>query len=184
MSGFEVRVDVSQITRLANLIGAAGDQVPHAIRRGLNKTGDKVRTVVVRSLAKQTGAKYGAVKKALKVTRADYRDLKYTIAARGSHIPLRDFGPRRTKKGISAAPWNNRQVFDHTFFIRAWGGHVFARVGQKRGPVHKLWGPSIARELVRGEAAAAFITTAAADLPSSIAHELGAILSGAAPRGR
>lgn len=178
-----IEVDARSLVRLEEAFRKAGNQAPHAIRRALNWTGDRATTLVTRALAKQTGAKYGAVKSALKQVRANYGTLAYRIVARGPAIPLNAFGARQTRKGVSAAPWNTRRVFPHTFIVPAFGGNVFVRETSKRAPLKKLWGPAIPNELVRGESKEAFERTVATQLPARLEHEIMAILSGAAPRG-
>ena len=181
----ELRVDASEIRSLEKRIATAGNQAPHVIRRGLNRAGDKTRTKVIRVLRDQTGAKYGAIKKALKVKRATYGRLEYRIDASGQHLSLKEFGARQGKKGVSAAPWNKRQVFKHTFGpkIKGLGGHVFVRTTNERVPIEKLWGPAIPKEMVKDESAAAFYAAAREYLPDAILHELAALLGGYAPRG-
>jgi hypothetical protein len=90
-----IEVDARRIIYLEGVFRQAGNQAPHAIRRALNWTGDRATTQVTRALVKQTGAKYGAVKAALKQVRASYGSLTYKIIARGSAISLKEFGARR-----------------------------------------------------------------------------------------
>jgi hypothetical protein len=49
------KVDVRDLERFGNMIGALGQDGPKAVNRALNRTGDMARTRVVRELAKQTG---------------------------------------------------------------------------------------------------------------------------------
>lgn len=181
----ELKVDARELVKLEEAFRRIGNQAPHAIRRALNHTGDKTTTQVKRALAKQTGAKYGAIGKALRVERANYGSLAYVIHASGGAMSLKEFGPNQTARGVSAAPWNKRRVFPHTFGprIAKLGGHVYVRTSPKRFPIKKLWGPIIPNEMVKDQSAAAFYATVQAELPARLEHEIGAILSGAAPRG-
>jgi hypothetical protein len=190
----KVSFDLSEFERLANLFHAAGEQAPHAVRRGLNKAGDKARTQMKRALTKQTGLKAGVIARALKTRRASFGSLSYTITSRGGDISLKHFGARETRKGVSAAPRGQRAVFAGTFIkgglfpdrkALKMGGHVFARTGRGRLPIEKQKsGVFIPVEMVTGATAAGFYEVANRHLGDDIARELLAILTGAAPRGR
>lgn len=68
---------------------------------------------------------------------------------KGSETNLSLFGARKTKKGVSAAPWKKRRIFKSTFIVPEYGGKVYKRMGDQRGPLHPLFGPNIAREIAR-----------------------------------
>lgn len=190
-------VDLSALDRLANGFASAGDQAPHAIRRGLNRTGDKVRTQVKRALVAQTGLKAGVINRAVKTKRASYGHLAYELKSRGGNISLKYFGARETGKGVSAAPRGVRQIFPGAFIK---GGHFPNRVKLKLGghayinidPARKWTGQIekkksdvyIPEEMVSGESERAFYAEANKHLANDVAHELYAILAGVAPRGR
>lgn len=196
----DVRADFEQ---MAQRLHAAGNQAPHVVRRAINRAGDKARTKVARALAKQTGAKYGTVRRALTTRRASYGMLAYRIVGFGGFLPLSEFSARQRKDGVSAAPWGTRRVFKQAFISSALGGHVFireraptagdsAREGAQnaqtpkrvgRLPIRELFGPAIPRELLKGDVKATFEATVAAELPIAAERELGALLAGFAPRG-
>ena len=172
-----ITIDARSIVPVADAYAQAGIAAPIAIARALNWTGNKARTQVARTLARDTGVGYGVIRKALRTTPASPAKLTYEIGVSGAHIPLAEFHARQTRRGVSAAPWGQRRVFPHTFIVGQLGGQVFKREGRARLPIRKLWGPSLPIELVRGASPAAFETSAAADLPQSLAHELGRLFS-------
>ncbi len=182
------KIDTQSIERLALRLVGTGKTVRVALARAVNHTGDKARTQVVRALVKQTGAKYGVIRKALKTKRANAATITFQIIGRGGFMSLKEFGARQTSKGVSAAPWNERRVFPHTFIVPSLGGHVFERIGGSRRlgpaagrlPIRKLWGPAIPKEMVKEKSKEAFETTVAAELPSRVAHEVEAIIGGLA----
>lgn len=176
----EIKADVSAFDHLHKQLSAVGNQAPHAIRRAINHVGDKVRTQVVRTLAKQAGVKYGDARRAIRVQRANYSRFEYRIATSGKHLPLSVFGARQTRKGVSAAPWGKRRVFPHSFMVK---GRVFLRMGKGRMPIRQMWGPALPKEIVKAETAAIFLATVATQLPARVAHELAALMKGHAPRG-
>jgi hypothetical protein len=176
-----VNVSTKDFDRLAAVFEKAGKNVKPALARAINHTGDKARTQVVRALVKQTGAKYGVIRRALTTRLASPGGLIYRIIGKGGFMSLREFAARQTAKGVSAAPWGKRRVFPHTFIAQSLGGHVFERRGKARLPIRKLWGPAVPRELVKDQSKIAFETTVTAELSRRIEHEVSAILRGASP---
>lgn len=191
-----VQIDVNtvDISRLANLIAAAGDKAPLAIGRALNRAGDQARTKMRRTLAKQTGLKYRVISKALGTQRAFRGASKgglggsnqYVIYSRGGDIALKYFSARETRKGVTAAPFGKRRVFPGTFMKGGRfpnrkdlgrGGHVFRRTGAARFPIEKQKsGVIIPEEMLKGETRDAFYSIVEAELPDRLAHELYGVL--------
>lgn len=167
----------------------AGNQAPHAIRRALNHTGDKTRTAMVRALTAQTGLKRGTIVRALKVIRANYGSLEYRIYSRGGNVSIKYFGAKETAGGVVS----KRGVFPRAFMkggrfpnrvALKLGGHAYERTGKARLPIRRVKsGVFIPKEMTSGDTAAQFHASVAAFLPDRIAHELNALLTGAAPRG-
>lgn len=148
-----VRVDFSK--DLAALFEKAGLKTPYAVGRAIDEVGNKTKTIVIRSVAKQAGVKYGKAKGVINARQAmGAGGGQYEIVARDVTLSLKEFGPRATKKGVSAAPWGKRRVFPHTFLGP--NGHVFVRLGKARLPIKKLFGPNIPKEMVKDETEAAF----------------------------
>ncbi|MDQ2080489.1 phage tail protein [Xanthobacteraceae bacterium Astr-EGSB] len=176
-AAFDIRVDTREIAELADLIEEAAKLVPAAVARALNRTVTETRTAVARALVKQTGAKYAVVRKALSTTPASVGHLSASIIARGGFMPLSAFKPKKTRKGVSAAPWGTRRVFPASFMVKKWGGNVYVRMGKPRFPIHKLYGPAIPRELPRDQSAATFHATVPVVLAKRLDHELGRILT-------
>ena len=202
MTEIRLLADVSFVVEAAAKVDGIGNQFPHAIRRALNHTGAKALTQVRRALRDQTGAAYRAIMKAVVGQRANYGSLTYDIVAKDHALSLKEFKPKQGGTGTAASPWNTRRVFPHAFMgpkpgavsVKL-GGHVYVRFGEKlamtkgryagkkRQRIGKLWGPIIPNELVKGQSAAAFHSTVQGHLPGRLQHEIGAIMSGAAPPG-
>lgn len=214
MSLFDVRVDTSDMQRLAQLIRQAERKAPGAVAGGINDTFGKARTQVVRALVQQTGAKYGDVRKALTYKRAHIGNLEASIKGRGPYMPLRMFKPSvkvvtlynvSTKRKaryqvVSASPWGVRRQFPGMFMVGSWqrsgrgakfvgsgtsaggvstNGQVFVRVGAARLPIRRTFGPSIPKEMVQDETAAAFLKVAET-MPDAIGRHLLGVMQGAA----
>jgi len=176
------RVDLSAIQNLANVMAAAGAQVPTAAARALNHTVAKARTQMIRQVVGSTGLKYGTIRRALIVEKAKPGSLVAAVYSKGGDVGLKHFKARETAAGVSAAPRNHRQVFAGSFqkggqfptrVALRLGGHVYRRAGKGRLPlVKQKSGVFIPEDMVEGASEAAFYKVAQSDLPARLAHEL------------
>ncbi|KAB2776519.1 hypothetical protein F9L00_14385 [Brucella anthropi] len=149
MAGIVITTD-GVFKRYGKALEAIGERdAKRVFARALNRGGDQARTQVKRSLVAQTGIKYGLINKAVKTIRAHPNKLEYKLEAEGGETNLNLFNARQGKKGVSAAPWKKRRVFKSTFIVPAYDGRVFKREGKGRGPLEPLFGPNIAREVVK-----------------------------------
>ena len=163
------------LARYGNALAALGEgQARTALSRALNHEGDKGRTKVKRALVKQTGIKYGAVDKGMATVRATPATLTYTLKARGDETNIAWFGGVQRRKGVSAAPWNKRRIFRHSFIVPRFG-RALVRTSKSRLPIRPLYGPNLARELVKDSSAAAW-QTGVANIVARVGHELGRML--------
>lgn len=136
--------------------------------RALNHESDKARTQIKRSLAQVTGIKPSLISIGFSTKRATARDLSYQFRQRGGETNLALFRANQGARGVSAAPWNIRRVFDGSFMA---DGRVFHRLAEPRLPIEPLYGPNLAREIVKGEPRAAF-EAVPLRLAARVAHEL------------
>ena len=152
---------------LSDIIKRIGDKSEYAVRKAIDEVGNKTKTQVIRAVAQQAGVKVGRARAVIRSTQAmGAGSGVYTIIARDVTMSLKEFGPRQTAKGVSAAPWRKRQVFNHTF--TGPGGHVFVREGKARLPIRKLWGPAIPKEMTKDVAEETFFATVDAMLPAAV----------------
>jgi hypothetical protein len=127
----------------------------YAIAKAMDEVGNKTKTQVIRSVARQAGVSYGKAKSVIRSQQAmGTGNGEYKIIAQDVTLSLKEFGARQTKLGVSAAPWRKRRVFSHTFvgpnghvFVRGFGGERRVR----RLPIYKLWGPNIPKEMIKDE---------------------------------
>lgn len=165
----------SILTPLARLESGAALQ---AGCYAVNHTVAKAKTQVKKALAPQSGLKQSDIDKEIRQISASPGRPEASLLASGAYHRLSEFSARSTDSGVSAAPWNVRRIFPHTFIIRPYGGGVFKRKGNSRFPVSQLWGPAIPKEMVKDQALAAWERTLAAELPARVAHEWGRLMGG------
>jgi hypothetical protein len=129
-----------RFTQLSSDLGSAKARGIYS--RAINDTGAKAATATGRALSAQAGISKRVGAKAVKRrTRSTPATLAFDIHVKGGEIRMKYFKARETRKGVSAAPRNARQVFAGTF-TRAgwwpnrvgksnWNGQVFRMVGNK-----------------------------------------------------
>ena len=149
----EVTLNVEAFARYAAAMEALGTQkMRRVVSRALNKTGDRAWTKSKRSIARELNLKQRTVAAHMKRKRS-YPKVggkdQYEIIARGGRLPLKEYSPRQTRKGVTARIYGKRILHPHAFIIKSYGGNVYVRTSRKRFPIRKLFGPSIPVELLR-----------------------------------
>lgn len=175
--------DISGLRKMEKALDALGPKKVAVIAaRSLNHSGAKGKTRARRELTAQTGLPNKTINAAMRVTRASAATLEFRIRAIGGDVALKHFAARETRRGVSAKPFNQRQIFKGTFIKGGrWphrvaigrGGQVFERTGSGRTPIEKVKsGVIIPREMVQGETAKAWQDTLARSLPTRFAHDI------------
>lgn len=191
-------VDVCDLQRFGNMIGALGQDGPKVIVRALNRTGDMAKTRVVRALAKQTGLPQKTVRKAVKASKTSWgshtgkaQNLEYRLSSSGGDVSLKYFKKRETIDGVEAflGTSQGKTLFiGDTFFkggvfprrrvvLKKMNGHVFGRMGGRTDLEVIKSGVFIPIEMVEGATAAAFEDVVAEVLPRRLDHEINRILA-------
>ncbi len=193
----EINFNTDAIAGIERAMRNGANRTPDAIRRAINRVGDKAHTQVARAIAEQTNLKKRVAARAVKPIHANYGSLTYRLRALGGNIRLKYFiGTRETQRGVSAAPMNERRIYAGTFmkggsFLKGsltgrvalnMGGQVLMRTGTGRrltstDPKIKS-GVYLANELTKGETVRTFFAIANAELPARIEHELAVVLAG------
>ncbi len=164
MSAFEVKVAFS-----AKRIDTS--RIATAIARGLNEGGDLVRTRVQRTLKTQTNVKnYRSITSRVRTVRAFAGGLHYEIIASGKGIPIAEFPVAVTSKGVDAKTWGVDHLFQRSF--QETNGKLRARLGHSRFPIRALYGPSLPKELGRGDVPGVFTSATAHFVPPAIVKHL------------
>lgn len=171
-----ITIDLTGIDRFTAGYAKKASTVRPAVVRALNRAGDQAATAIGRQLAKETGLGVRRVRDSVRARRASQYDLVYVIIVPGGAVPLSEFAPRETRKGVSARPWGKRRVFPSTFQGVA-GERVFKRVGKARLPIKQLYGPDLAKEVERGQSADVVTNVAQEAFAKRIAHEVSRLLS-------
>jgi hypothetical protein len=155
----------------------SGPQLTRVLREALSAAGGKTRTQVRRALREQANVK--AAKDINDRTRSYLvaGQLAYRIVGERKALPIdRVKGLAVTTGpggGVLAAPWQVLRQFQRSFIEN---GKYMARLGPDRFPIRKLYGPSIAKELVKGQSLAAFHAAALPELRTQVISRLARML--------
>lgn len=175
MMRFSVKLDLSGINQLKRQTDA---KVRRAAARAINRSAESVKTDVVRRMRTHRGLNASTIREALAIRRANATSLLAEVIASGKPIPLRDYGARQTRKGVTVRvnPTRGRKLVvkhgNKAFEIQKFGKHVFVRQGKQRTPIKKLFGPSIPATFLRKQIVEAMNQVAAREWPKRFQHEL------------
>jgi len=137
----EVRID-SNINRIklqfGNLVQGVEDK---AMVRALNRAGDQSVTAASREIRRVYNISAGFARKQIKVRdRARKGKLYFTIRIFSRRIPLSEFKPRQTRRGVSiSVKKGSRKLIPRAFLARMKSGHLgvvvraFSSAGLGRG---------------------------------------------------
>jgi hypothetical protein len=165
MSSF-LEIKIETVGRLAS------PAIRLAIARGINDAGGKIATRVRRGLREQTDvSKYASITSRTATIRAGAGNLYFAIVAHGKGIPIEEFPVVVTSQGVDAKPWGVDHLFQRSFRERYRGG-LRARLSAERFPIRRLYGPSLPRELGKGNIPAIFYDGCAELLPAAIIKSL------------
>ena len=168
--------DMQRVER--ELKGVQKRIVPAAASAALNRTAQQARTQSARdlkgSVGKSLGLSVAGFKKTIKHIRARVRKLVTSLDVSGRPLPLIRFGARKTKKGVSAAPWGKRRIHKGAFIAKMPSGHrgVFKRTSKERLPIKELWGPSIPKAFLHQDIQQSLKRVINTKWPGNFAHEI------------
>src|SRR5262245_4155640 len=97
---------------VAGAYAQAGITAPIAIARALNWTGNKARTQVARTLARDTGVGYGVIRKSLRTTPASLAKLTYEIGVSGAPQAVGAIAVDRAVRRASPAAFEKSAAAD------------------------------------------------------------------------
>jgi hypothetical protein len=146
-----------------------------AFSRALNHEGRKSFTAVKRALRKQTDVPPFMITASMTFRPSSKHHLRTIISGSGRELPLRLFKPSQFSYGVRARVWGRQQVYRSSFIVAKYGGNVFHRTSPKRFPIQKLFGPSIAKEMLKDETLETFERSGNAIMDRAM-HELSRIL--------
>jgi hypothetical protein len=155
-------IDSDQAQRLISVIGDVPKSIRRELKTAVNATAKQTRSSMNKTVREKMIVKVDAVNRVLKIkSKATDDALTASVQlSKEGRIPLKEFGARQTKKGVSYRinKQEGRKVAAGAFqgpklgqMKVSWRGHVFKRLGKTRLPIAKLFGPSPWGVFVVGE---------------------------------
>lgn len=158
-----IDIQTKGLNELIEELHRASDNLPREIYSALNEASKKTKKIISVEIANKMEHRLAQkfVKKQLK-TLKNREDLTVTvILAKSWRVPLRDYGARQTKKGVTIANRGKgagRTVYPHAFIVKKFGNHVYTRPQSgERGPILKLKGVSPWGVLIKNKSSVATI---------------------------
>ena len=147
-----IAFDKKKVDELAKVLAGTKKKVSREMKIAVNATAKKTKTEVSKQIRAELAVKAKVVKETISVTKAtDSLAGAVVMVKQTKRIPLRDFGARQTKKGVSykISKKGGRKFVAGAFqgprpgaMKASWRGRVFKRIGKERLPITQLWGPS------------------------------------------
>ena len=152
-----VRFSGTSLAQYAEKVGQLGQKADIELQRGLNAGGDVVRTNIRRAIKEQTSVVSAKLVGTLvQSVPASVGALRYTIGSSGRGLPIRDFAFMASPgQPVTAIVWGVPITFQRSFMTSK-KGLLRARTGEASKPIRALYGPSIAKELVKGQSLKTF----------------------------
>ena len=161
MVALNVRFDLNDFKREIDAKGRK--QVDKAAAIALKRVATTVRKVASQSIRERLAIGAAVAKKAITIRRSGNK-LTLFIEASGKPIPIRDYGAKAGKRGVTykVSKSKGRKLYENKygkgFIVAKAGGHVFIRVEpepkgikrlfRKRAKIVKAYGPSVPQYFV------------------------------------
>jgi hypothetical protein len=182
--------DIADLKRFENMLTVLGSHKVNLVEvRAIKHTGDKALTAVVQLLSARLGLTQKNIRHMLgKPYYPSFADKRYVIRSKGGDVPLRMFKARETRKGVSAAPFGERKVFEGSFIKGgifparkqlSMGGNVFEREGSARLGIAKVEsGVILPVEIMTNETTQVFDSVVDKELPARTLYEINRVSGG------
>jgi hypothetical protein len=149
-----VQTNDKQLRRLEAIAKSIGSNLKKELAVAINKTAKKCESSIAKKVSKEIVVSQKVIKSQLQVQKAKAGgEQRATVTLKVStRIPLRDFGARQTKAGVSykISRTSGRGFVQGAFqgpkpgvMKASWRGNVFKRTTKSRLPIVKLMGPSV-----------------------------------------
>ena len=164
-----IKIDVSDFVNVhLAMVDISTELENKIIYLTLNRTGDMVYTQIKRLLSKETAIRPGLVAEKMDKKVAHPGKLKYEIIGRAGFTKITKalFGAADIGEGVAHRAWGREQIAVGAFMI---GDRAVRR---EAGRILSLWGPSIPREMARGESQETAETTVEKVMLPRLLHEI------------
>jgi hypothetical protein len=143
----KIDIDSQSLAAVRKTIESLGANIKRELNVAVNKTASQVKIKAARKLKSVIPVPVKVLKKAIAVSKkSDVANLTSEILMiEGYPIPLRYFGAKQTKKGVThkrAGAEKSRGVLPHAFIVNRYRGNIYERSSKPRGPLTQQKGPA------------------------------------------
>lgn len=149
-----VQVKSSSLASVKKIMSDLGFNVRKELAVAVNKASDKTKSKMVKSIKDELITTQAVMKQAIGTKgKASEQSIETTIVLKKEkRLPLKEFKPTQNKTGVTykISKTKGRKTIAGAFqgprpgvMKRSWKGNVFKRLGKKRLPIAKLFGPSV-----------------------------------------
>lgn len=142
-----------KINKLADTLGKkAPKQLKQNVAVAVNAAARKGQSHAAKSIGIELATTQKVIKQSLSISKATKQEPKSQLKVKATgRIPLRDFGARQNKRGVSyrVSKKDGRKLVAGAFqgpkpgvMKTSWRGRVFKRLGNSRLPIVQLYGAS------------------------------------------
>ena len=148
-------VDQGALSAFKSKLNGSDKKIRRQLAIAVNITAGKTTGGIAKQVATELATAQKNIKKTIKIKKKAKEQSRTQVAVvsqtQTKRIPLRDFGARQNKSGVSykVSKSKGRQTVDGAFQgpspkVRkvSWRNRVFKRVGKSRLPIQQLFGPS------------------------------------------
>lgn len=157
-----VTVNPGSVASLKQALNDTTRKLQAELRVAVNATARKSKSLINKEIRTELAVTAKVVKSTISIkTEAKGTDLTATVEVKKTaRIPLRDFGARQNKTGVSAKISKSKGRKDYPGAFQgpkpgamkiSWRGRVFVRTGATRLPIVQLFGPSPWGVMTKGD---------------------------------
>ena len=146
----EITIPEHQIMGIEQQLENIPKETPHVIRRALNRSLTTMQTAAKKEVRERYHIKAGHIQEHLSTEKATTSNLQVRLQGKGRPIPLDRFkysprtpNPKRKKPISVAVKKDGNKSLPGAFVTDSNGNKIFKRVGKKRLPIERLYGPSL-----------------------------------------
>lgn len=142
----QIGIAKGQIARLEAELKEKANRLPREIQTAVNAVARKLASDAAKDLSKEMPLKQRTLKKIVKQkAKATPQQLRAIVRiGEGYNIPLKFFNAKQIKRGVTYKQSRNvkgKSILRDAFIVKRYGGNVFKRVSEGRGPLQKQLGP-------------------------------------------
>ena len=143
----KIDINSQSLAAVRKTIESLGANIKKELNVAVNNTAKQVKIKAARKLKSVIPVAVKVLKKAIAVTRKSKTTnlTSEILMIQGYPIPLRYFGAKQTKKGVThkrAGADKSRGLLPHAFIVNRFRGNVYQRTTKQRGPLAQQKGPA------------------------------------------